>query len=144
MTIDIKVLGPGDEAILNNVAPGVFDHTVDHQATREFLADPRHHIVVAIESGLVVGFASGVHYIHPDKPCPELWVNEVGVSPTHRGRGIAKAVLQALFDFGRGLGCVEAWVLTEHTNVAAMRLYSSNGGAEATPDQVMFSFRLDT
>ena len=26
----------------------------------------------------IVGFASAVHYVHPDKP-PELWINEMGV-----------------------------------------------------------------
>jgi len=67
MNIEIKLLGPGDEAVLLHVAPEVFDYAVDHQLSAEFLNDPRHHLTVAIESGVVVGFASGVHYIHPDK-----------------------------------------------------------------------------
>jgi hypothetical protein len=55
MAIDIKVLGKGDEQVLMNVAAKVFDNPVDPALTREFLADPRHHIAVAIEDGLVVG-----------------------------------------------------------------------------------------
>ena len=80
MTIEIRVLRQGDEAVLANVAPEVFDNPIDPQMTAEFLADPRHHIAVAIDGGVVVGFASGVHYVHPDKR-PELWINEVGVAP---------------------------------------------------------------
>ena len=58
--------------------------------TAEFLADSRHHLAVAVDEGRVVGMASAVHYVHPDKP-PELWINEVGVAPTHRGLGIGRA-----------------------------------------------------
>jgi GNAT superfamily N-acetyltransferase len=58
-----------------------------------------HHIAVANDDGLVIGFASGVHYIHPDKP-PRLWINEVAVAPAHRRHGLGKAVLQALIALG--------------------------------------------
>jgi ribosomal protein S18 acetylase RimI-like enzyme len=133
MAIEIKVLQCGDESILMNVAAQVFDNPVDAELTREFLEDPRHHIAVVIDDGLVVGFASGVHYIHPDKP-PELWINEVALAPTHRRRGLGKAVLKALFEVGRTQNCTVAWVLTDRNNIAAMALYSSVGGTEGADD----------
>ena len=146
MTIEIKVLRTGDEAVLANVAPEVFDNPVDPDLTREFLADLRHHIAVAIDDGLVVGFASALHYIHPDKP-PELWINEVAVAPTHHQRGLGKAVLAALFTVGRTHGCGNAWVLTNASNAPAMALYRSLDGEAAPPgmgeDMVGFDFRLD-
>jgi ribosomal protein S18 acetylase RimI-like enzyme len=117
--IEIKVLRRGDDSILMNVAVEVFDKPINSELTREFLEDPRHHIAVAIDDGLVVGFASGVHYIHADKP-PELWINEVAVASTHRRRGLGKAVLRALFEVGRVHHCVVAWVLTDRDNAAAM------------------------
>ena len=140
MAIEIKVLRQDDEAVLARVAPGVFDDPVDARAAGEFLADPRHHLAVAVEDGVVVGFASAVHYVHPDKARPELWINEVGVAPTHQGRGVGKAVLRAMLEVARGLGCGEAWVLTERANAPAMRLYASLGGEEAPEDAVMFTF----
>jgi aminoglycoside 6'-N-acetyltransferase I len=142
VAIEIRLLLAGEEGILANVAPEVFDHPIVPEAAREFLADPRHHLAVAVEGGTVVGFASGVHYLHPDKPRPELWVNEVGVAPTHQGRGLGKAVLGALLGAGRSLGCAEAWVLTDRGNPAALRLYASLGGAETPPDAVLFTFRF--
>jgi len=138
----IKVLRAGDEATLGSVGPDVFDHPLDPRSTEEFLADPRHHLVVAMDEGIVVGFASAVHYIHPDKPSPELWINEVGVASTHRGRGVGKAILQSMLNVGRELGCVEAWVLTQRGNAAAMRLYASIGGILGTSDDVMFTFAI--
>ena len=148
MTTIIKVLQPGDDPVLRNVAEGLFDNPIDAKLTKEFLEDPRHHIAVAIDNGTVVGFASGVHYIHPDKP-PELWVNEVGVAPTHQRRGLGKAVLQALFEVGKLHSCTAAWVLTHRSNPDAMALYSSVGGTEGAEgglgiadDVVGFSFTL--
>jgi len=131
MAIEIKILHRGDDRILMNVAADVFDNPIDGDLTREFLEDPRHHIAVAIDDGLVVGFASAVHYIHPDKR-PELWINEVGLAPTHRCRGLGKAVLNALFEAGRAHNCSLAWVLTDRNNASAMALYSSVGGTEGT------------
>ena len=143
MAIEVRLLGVGDEAVLARVAEGVFDDPLDPAATTEFLADPRHHLAVAIDEGLVVGFVSAVHYVHPDKRCPELWINEVGVAPSHQGRGLGKAILRAMLDEGRRLDCGEAWVLTERSNPRAMRLYASQGGEEAAEDAVMFTFWLD-
>ena len=136
----IRVLGPGDAPVLDRVAPGVFDHEVDAHWTAEFFADPRHHLAVALDDGVVVGMASAVHYVHPDKE-PELWVNEVGVAPTHQRQGIGRGLMRALFARARELGCREAWVLTEEDNSAARALYAAAGGEEAPV--VMVSFRLD-
>jgi ribosomal protein S18 acetylase RimI-like enzyme len=89
---------------------------------------------------LVAGFASVVHYVHPDKPQPELWVNEVGVSPAHQNRGVGKALMHALLKAAGDTGCAQAWVLTERNNQPARRLYKAVGGEEI----VMFSFKLRT
>jgi ribosomal protein S18 acetylase RimI-like enzyme len=147
MAIEIRVLRPGDDAVLMNVAPEVFDNPVDPDLAHEFLADPRHHIAVALDDRRVVGFASGVDYIHPDKPA-ELFVNEVGVAATHQRRGLGKAVLRALLEVGRSRGCRTAWVLTDRSNVAAMALYGSVGGSEGADGDISgatigFAFALD-
>ncbi|HEX5244276.1 MAG TPA: GNAT family N-acetyltransferase [Tepidisphaeraceae bacterium] len=139
--IEIKVLRKSDRNTLSNVARGVFDNAINLKSTLEFLRDPRHHMAVALENGLVVGMASAVHYVHPDK-APELWINEVAVAKTHRRQGVGSALVAQLLEIGRRHGCVEAWVLTEQNNRAAIRLYSSQGGKRAPKDPVMFTFRL--
>jgi aminoglycoside 6'-N-acetyltransferase I len=136
----IRLLGPSDAAVLDHVAEGVFDNPVHPRWAAEFFADPRHHLAVALDGDLVVGMASAVHYVHPDKP-PELWVNEVGVAPAYRNRGIGRALLQALFQRGKELGCREAWLGTEADNAAARRMYRAAGGEEAP--MVVYSFRLN-
>src|SRR5262249_55020112 len=125
MAIEIKLLGPQDGGVLANVASDVFDDPIDRVRAEEFLADPRHHLAVAVDDGLVVGFGSAVHYVHPDKLRPERWINEVSVAETYRLRGLATRMLRTVFGAGRRAGCAEAWVLTDRANTAAMRLYAT-------------------
>ena len=138
--MDIRLLTRADDTLLRRVADGVFDHPPQPALVAEFLADPRHHICVAVEGGTVVGFASAVHYVHPDKPT-ELWINEVAVAPAFQRRGLARAILEALLSHARTLGCAEAWVLTDDDNAPARALYGSVGGRE-TPGVVMVTFDL--
>ena len=141
--IEIRELHAGDEAVLASApARQVFDDELDIAATRQFLADPHHHIVVALDEGVVVGFISAVRYHHPDKPAPELWLNEVGVAATHHRRAIGKELMAAILDVGRRHGCTEAWVLTDRANEAANRLYASVVGAEAPEECLMYSFPI--
>ena len=142
MAIEIKILGPGDEMVLERVAPDVFDNPIDYRLAAEFLNDRRHHLAVALAANEIVGFASGVTYLHPDKTV-ELWINEVGVASSYHGQGVGKKLVQALLDVGRAAGCREAWVLTDRSNVAAMRLYEAAGGEESADEVVMYSFVLD-
>lgn len=137
----VRMLRAGEDGLLLHAAPDVFDYTVRPELAREFLADPRHHIAVALESDVVVGFVSAVHYVHPDKPM-ELWINEVGVAPSHRKRGLAKQMLQTMLAHGRALGCKEAWVLTDADNAAARALYASAGGRERPEKTVHVEFAL--
>jgi GNAT superfamily N-acetyltransferase len=141
MDVDITMLAPHNASILGRVAPGVFDHPVDPRWSGEFLRDPRHHLAIAVSEGVIVGFASGVHYVHPDKG-PELWINEVGVAPIVRGRGIGGRLVARLCDHGRELGCREAWVLTDYTNRAAIHMYAKAGGLEHPSPSTMFTFKL--
>ena len=139
--MDIRLLGPRDAAVLTRVASGVFDHDPVPELTEEFLLDDRHHLVVAIDDGVVVGFVSAVHYVHPDKPT-ELWINEVAVAASHQRRGLGRQLLRTMLQAGVELRCREAWVLTNRSNTSAMRLYSSVNGGEDPEDTVMFTFRL--
>jgi GNAT superfamily N-acetyltransferase len=135
----VRILMATELSMLDHVAPDVFDHLIDSRWATEFFADARHHLAVALDDDQVVGMASALHYVHPDKP-PELWINEVGVAPPYQGQGIGKRLLHTLFAHGRTLGCAAAWVLTEDENTAARRLYSTVGGAESSAK--LFSFAL--
>ena len=138
MSITLHVLGPHDAAVLDRVDPDVFDGPLDPRWTAEFIGDPRHHMVVALDDGLVVGMVSGVHYLHPDK-APELFVNELGVAGSYRRRGIGRQLLDAILEVGRALGCRAAWVPTDESNAPARALYGAAGWEEAPERCTVFT-----
>jgi ribosomal protein S18 acetylase RimI-like enzyme len=139
----IRLLGRADAGLLLAADPEVYDKPVDAARTAEFLADPRHHVAVALVEGRVVGSATAVHYVHPDQP-PQLFIVEVAVAAAYQRAGLAKRMLQALLDHARALGCTSAWVGTEADNTAARALYRSAGGSLDQDAFVTFSFDLGT
>jgi aminoglycoside 6'-N-acetyltransferase I len=141
VTVTIRLLQDGDQALLASPEVGVFDRGVDPALADAVLRDPRHHIVAAIEEGRIVGFVSAVDYVHPDKPL-ELWINEVGVTSRMQRQGVGTQLMRATLDHARALGCVEAWVLADRRNAAALALYSKLSGMQEGTNQVMFTFTL--
>ncbi len=132
MTVEIRYVGPGDEALFDRVAPDVFDHPVERRQLSHYLATPGHHLMVAIVGGEIVGQVAAVVHRHPDGRPTELYIDEVGVTPAFHRRGIARSLLDAMLVFGKELGCQEAWVGTEPDNVAAKALYEARSApAEA-------------
>ena len=138
--IVIRMLGPTEAAVLSCIADDVFDDPIDPAWCVEFFGDPRHHLAVALDGTLVIGMASGVHYLHPDKP-HQLFVNEVGVAEPYRSQGVGRGLVRTLLRHGTSLGCESAWVLTESSNAAARRMYAAAGGVEQLAPPIMIEFK---
>jgi ribosomal protein S18 acetylase RimI-like enzyme len=135
-------IGPHNAALLDHVDDEVFDHAVRPELLQAFLAAPSNLLVVAVHDGAVVGMASGLTYVHPDKPLA-LFINEVGVSARLHGRGIGKRLVAAMLQRGRELGCAQAWVATEEGNAPARALYASTGGQPDEDKAVVYVYPLD-
>lgn len=135
--IGIEFVTAANVRLLDRVDDDVFDHQIQPAFVDAFLANPANHLVVAIAGGEVVGMASGIAYVHPDKPL-QLFVNEVGVSSRFHRRGIGTRLVNALLERGKALGCREAWVATEVDNDAARALYGSLGFREDDDPAVVY------
>jgi ribosomal protein S18 acetylase RimI-like enzyme len=138
--VEIRALGPGDDAAVA-AAAALFDGAPRADATRRFLADPGHHLLVAYAGGVPAGFVSGVELTHPDKGT-EMFLYELGVDEAFRNRGIGRALVAALRDLARERGCYGMWVLTDDDNAAALGAYRAAGGGAPDP-QVMLSWEFD-
>ena len=57
MALRFRLAQASDGDLFDKVAEGVFDRTIDPNLLAEFLADPRHHIAVADENGVMVGLS---------------------------------------------------------------------------------------
>jgi ribosomal protein S18 acetylase RimI-like enzyme len=129
-------VSPDQSALLQNIAPDVFDAAVDTTRLERYLHTPGHLLMVAIADGLVVGQIAGHVHLHIDAE-PDLYVDNLGVAPAWQRQGIARRLLEGLRDWGRGHGCAQVWIVTETDNLPAQSLYRSSGLAQT--DVVMFS-----
>jgi ribosomal protein S18 acetylase RimI-like enzyme len=132
----IERLGP-DDVVRLAAAEWLFDDAIDAEMSRAFLADDRHHLLVAYDGEAPTGFVTGVELLHPDKPGPEMFLYELGVDEAFRGRGIGRALVEALAEFAWKRGCYAVWVLTDDANAAATATYRAAGG-NREPESVMF------
>lgn len=129
----------GDEQRVK-AAERLFDDPVDLRATRRFLADEANVLLIAYVDGQPAGFVTGTELTHPDKPSPELFLNELGVTEEHRGRGIGRALVARLWELAQSRGCRGMWVLTDDANPAALRAYAAAGAARSAEPQVMLEW----
>lgn len=109
--IIIRLATIDDLVALEEIGADLFDYPIKPNRTAEFINDPRHHLMLALEKETIVGMASGIHYVHPDKE-PALFIDEVSIIDTHQNRGIGRLIVKSLVAHGKKLGCVEAWVAT--------------------------------
>jgi ribosomal protein S18 acetylase RimI-like enzyme len=131
MTFNVRRLSPVDVAMLDHVAPNVFDDPIVPASAEKFLSDPNAVLIVAFDpskDNLVIGFASAVTYLHPDKSAPEMLILEVGVDDAYQRKGIGKAVMKTMLSEAKKSGCKIAWLATEPDNIAALALYKAVGG----------------
>lgn len=143
MPIEIRKLLPGDEGVLDNVAPGVFDEPIRPDLARRFLETSNYRIFVALDGDLVVGMVTGFTHFHPDKD-EEFFVNELGVDDAYRRRGIGEQLLRTILAEARAMGCPDAWLGTEHTNAEALALYRKVMTGEDTEEAMsIFTYALE-
>jgi aminoglycoside 6'-N-acetyltransferase I len=138
MTVMLRRTGPGDEGVFTAIAADVFDEPIHPERLQIYLQTTGHLMVLAIDDRVVVGQCAAVVHRHPDKP-DELYIDEVGTASTHLRRGIATAMMEEMFAWGRELGCEGGWLGTELDNVEARGLYEK---LKAGPGEKMIYYEF--
>jgi ribosomal protein S18 acetylase RimI-like enzyme len=137
---DEVTIRPAATAAEVAAASALFDAPARADATRRFLAEPGHHLVVAYVASEPAGMVSGVELTHPDKGT-EMFLYELGVAERFRGHGIGRRLVAALADIAREAGCYGMWVLTDDDNAAALAAYRAAGGVlDAAPRMLTWEF----
>ena len=134
--IETRWIDARNANMLDRVAPGVFDHAIDPQRLAVFLSNPCNWLCVALHEGLVVGMCMAVVHHHPDKPT-ELFLDEIGTGDDWRRQGIAKRLMQMVFDRADAEGLDEIWLGTEPDNWPARGLYEGTG-AKSEPAVIYY------
>lgn len=122
MAIVYRELGSTDAPVLLSSPAGLFDNPIAPGQAAAFLADERHHMIVAVDAEVPIAFVSANGYLHPDKP-PQAWINELSTLEAYRGRGIGTELVRRMLELLSGKGYGEVWLATEHDNATARAVY---------------------
>jgi ribosomal protein S18 acetylase RimI-like enzyme len=123
-------------------AAPLFEHPADVPALRKYLSDSRNIFLLAVDHGTAIGFLRGTKLDQIHTRHPQMFLYEVGVAPSHRRRGVGRALVEGFLQHCRRLRCDEAFVFTDPQNRPAVALYRSTGAVTETPRDRMFVYRL--
>lgn len=116
---------------------------VDDSSLAEFLANPAHYLLLAIEQKKVVGSLYGYALQHPYRREPQFFLYGIDVRPEHRNQRIGSALVERFVTEAKRVGASEVWVLTNESNRAAMAMYSHSGLERSNTDDVMLNLTLN-
>ena len=133
--ISVRLLGPGDEAVLAllNAEDADFDlegrggpgRPLAAADTVAYLADPAVRHWVAEEDGRVIGFNLCYVLRRRNDAAREVLLFEIGVRRDARRRGAGRAMIDAMRGFMEREAIEEAWVLAD--NPGAIAFYAACG-----------------
>ena len=131
-----------DDPALVAAASHLFDGPAKADATRQFVEEPGHHILLALDDQRrPVGMVTGVETTHPDKGT-EMFLYELAVDEGSQRQGLGTALVRALAELAREQGCYGMWVLTDDDNAPALATYTA-AGADEQSRHVMLTWNFD-
>jgi GNAT superfamily N-acetyltransferase len=81
------------------------------------------HALVAEAGGEVVGLTHYLFHRSTTRIVPVCYLQDLFTAGSVRGRGVGKALIEAVYEQARSAGCDRVYWQTHETNATAMRLY---------------------
>ena len=98
-----------------------FSHPQSEESLRKLLTDGNARILTAWEDGAFCGYLCAYYLFD------RAQLHTVAVSPSHRRKGVARALIALFFREGRERGCEAAELEVRSQNASALALYRSLG-----------------
>lgn len=141
-SVSVARLGEGGVDAVRRASHVFTGHPdLDDGAIRAFLEDPGAYLLLAHVDARPAGFALAHALPRIDARGAMLYLHEVDVLPEFRRMGVATALTGAMLETCRERAFGELFVISNETNVAAMRLYESTGGERPASDDVVFVYQ---
>ncbi len=106
-----------------------------------FLSKPENVFIVAVDDAAPVGYAVAYLLDRIDRDQRMMFFYEIGVSESHRRRGIGRHMITSLKWVCREENALKMWVPTGRSNIAATGLYASTGAVPLpNGDEVTYTY----
>ena len=122
------------ELVHHGIRPDLFRNggeKYDAEALRQLLCDPTRPILAAVEDGTMVGYAFCILQTVENDPVlrnrKELYIDDLCVDASARGKGVAKALFDRVRAYGEELGCDALTLNVWEGNDRARRFYEKCG-----------------
>jgi GNAT superfamily N-acetyltransferase len=93
--------------------------------TRFFDAYEPVNALVAEQAGQLVGLVHYLFHRSTIQIAPTCYLQDLFTRETARGRGVGRALIEAVYQRARTAGCPRVYWLTHETNASARKLYDS-------------------
>mgnify|MGYP002879255685 FL=1 len=81
------------------------------------------HVIVAEADSRLVGLVHFIYHRNTTMRGPTCYLQDLFADPDLRGKGIGRALIEAVYDHAREAGSPRVYWQTHETNTTAMRLY---------------------
>ena len=81
------------------------------------------HALVAVDSGQLLGLAHFLFHRSTTQINPSCYLQDLFTDNTARGRGVGRALINAVYEQAKTAGSPRVYWQTHETNTTAMRLY---------------------
>jgi len=83
------------------------------------------HCLIAERDGQLLGLAHYIFHRSTIQIAPTCYLQDLFTSAAARGRGVGRALIEAVYDRARSANCGRVYWQTHETNLQAMRLYGT-------------------
>jgi GNAT superfamily N-acetyltransferase len=117
-------LWDGYNAFYGRSGPTALDPAVTRTTWGRFFdPDEPVHALVAEEGGALVGLAHYLYHRSTTAIGPNCYLQDLVTASAARGRGVGRALIEAVYAAARAAGSPRVYWQTHETNATAMRLY---------------------
>jgi len=167
MTVDVRIAGPDDAALLHRLAAATFalacppgttaEAIADFVATNlseqrfsAYLADPARDLLVVSLDGTPVGYSMLVAEDPSDADVarvvtlrPTVELSKVYLLAESHGTGASAELMRASIDVARARGAASVWLGVNQHNARANRFYEKNGFVNVGVKHFMVGGKLE-
>ena len=138
--MEFRRLKAGDESLLAEILMTFRKESTSPIRAENFLSSIDNYIFACINNSLLIGFALGYRLPRFDAQADMLYIHEVSVSEEYQCQGIGKKLMEGLQEICGIEGLSKAFLITNKSNMAAIKLYLSAGGVANSDDDIVYFF----